>query len=132
MAKQSHTAACLSLIEEYQSLSQDSNIELTGNSLTIAKATAISGKHFRQVVTSPEVPDLLHKNVEFLNAVLAGGHAVYGVNTGYGASADVRTSQDMELQKSFIRLLNVGFADQLKPKVMRVVMAVRADSLARG
>jgi histidine ammonia-lyase len=132
MSNQNHAAFCLSLIDEYQSLTSNSDIQLDGRSLTVASATAISAKRFRRVVTSPEVPDVLRKNSKFLIDILASGHAVYGVNTGYGGSANVRTPEALELQQSFIRHLNVGFADQLDPEVMRVVMAVRANSLARG
>ena len=132
VASQSHTAFFMSLIDEYRSLTEASDIELDGRSLTIATAAAISSKHFRRVVMSPEVTDVLNKNTKFLVDLLTSGHVVYGVNTGYGGSADVRTPEALELQRKFIRHLNVGFADWLAPEVVRVVMAVRANSLSRG
>jgi histidine ammonia-lyase len=133
MAATDHTAIFLSLVAEYQSLNSTSGeIQLDGHSLTIATAAAISAKNFLRVVTSPEVPGLLRENAKFLIDLLSSGHAVYGVNTGYGGSANVRSPEAIELQRSFTRHLNVGFADKLDPEVMRVVMAVRANSLARG
>jgi len=132
MATMNHTELFMSLIKEYKALDNLSHIKIDGQSLTIATAAAISTKHFSRVVMSPEVPEELRKNAKFLLDLLATGHAVYGVNTGYGGSANVRTAEAVELQQSFIRHLNVGFADRLDPEVMRVVMAVRANSLARG
>jgi histidine ammonia-lyase len=133
MAFTDHTNVWLSLFDEYQSLdSVSSEIQLNGQSLTIATAAAISVKRFKRVITSPDVPDLLRANAKFLIDLISSGHSIYGANTGYGGSANVRSSEVVELQRSFIRFLNVGFADRLDPKVMRVVMAVRANSLSRG
>ena len=132
MATMNHTELFMSLIKEYQSFDNLSDIKIDGHSMTIATAAAISAKHFRRVAMSPEVPEELRKNAKFLLDLLATGHAVYGVNTGYGGSANVRSAEAIGLQQSFIRHLNVGFADRLDPEVMRVVMAVRANSLARG
>jgi phenylalanine ammonia-lyase len=127
-----HVQICLSLFDDYKQLQPTVDLVLDGTSLTVASAAAIAARNFRQIVTSPEVATRLHDNSAFLDEVLTSGHVVYGITTGYGGSADVRSSNAHLMQQAFIRHLNVGFADTIKPETMRVIMAVRANSLSRG
>jgi histidine ammonia-lyase len=59
---------------------------------------------------------------------------VYGVNTGFGALAEVRISatQIVELQKNLVRSHSVGVGDPLPTDVVRAMMLLRAQVLARG
>jgi histidine ammonia-lyase len=64
----------------------------------------------------------------------AGDAPVYGVNTGFGKLANKRISQgELEaLQRNLIRSHSVGVGAPLQPAVMRLMMALKAASLARG
>jgi histidine ammonia-lyase len=65
----------------------------------------------------------------------AGGtEAVYGVNTGFGSLADVRIPPESlgELQLNLLRSHAAGVGDPLPPRVVRAVMALRANVLAKG
>lgn len=127
-------AQCLSLLAEWRHLQAvDSDITIDGRSLSIATIAAIADKRFRSLVTSPEVDALLRRNADYLHAQLASGHVIYGVNTGYGGSADVRSPDALAMQRSLIQHLNIGFGDKMEePGIMRAVMAVRANSLSLG
>ena len=64
----------------------------------------------------------------------AGDAAVYGVNTGFGKLASTRISAaDLAtLQLNLIRSHSVGVGEPLAPEVVRLVLALKAGSLARG
>jgi histidine ammonia-lyase len=59
---------------------------------------------------------------------------VYGVNTGFGKLASQRISKDQlaALQRNLIRSHSVGVGELLPPAVMRLMLATKAASLARG
>ena len=64
----------------------------------------------------------------------AGKAPVYGVNTGFGKLASTRISEaDLAtLQLNLIRSHSVGVGEPLAPEVVRLVLALKAGSLARG
>ena len=64
----------------------------------------------------------------------AGDAPVYGVNTGFGKLASTRISAaDLAtLQLNLIRSHSVGVGEPLAPEVVRLVLALKAGSLARG
>ena len=63
-----------------------------------------------------------------------GSAAVYGVNTGFGKLASTRISEaDLaKLQLNLIRSHSVGVGAPLQPAVLRLMLALKAASLARG
>jgi len=63
-----------------------------------------------------------------------GQAAVYGVNTGFGKLASTRISEaDLAtLQLNLIRSHSVGVGDALSAPVLRLMLATKAASLARG
>ena len=58
----------------------------------------------------------------------------YGVNTGFGKLASTRISEDQldTLQLNLIRSHSVGVGEPLVPPVIRLMLALKAASLARG
>ncbi len=65
---------------------------------------------------------------------MRGGRLVYGVNTGFGQLADVRIASDQlaELQVNLIRSHAAGTGAPLGEPVVRAILALRANCLARG
>ena len=63
-----------------------------------------------------------------------GDAPVYGVNTGFGTLANKRISKEQlaTLQCNLIRSHCVGVGEPLSPPVMRLMLALKAASLARG
>ncbi len=59
---------------------------------------------------------------------------VYGVNTGFGKLASTRISESdlATLQLNLIRSHSVGVGEPLTPPVLRLMLALKAASLARG
>jgi histidine ammonia-lyase len=72
-----------------------------------------------------------------VDAVVAGGDrapAVYGVNTGFGALAEVRISSDqvVRLQQNLVRSHAAGVGSPLPREAVRGMMLLRAAVLATG
>jgi len=72
--------------------------------------------------------------VERLTAGGAGAPKVYGVNTGFGALAEVRVDaqQIRELQKNLVRSHAAGVGAPLEREVVRTMLLLRAQVLATG
>ena len=85
-----------------------------------------------------EIDDAARKVIAASAAVVqraaAGDAPVYGVNTGFGKLASTRISADdlATLQRNLIRSHSVGVGEPLAPEVVRLVLALKAGSLARG
>ena len=69
-----------------------------------------------------------------VQAAARGDAPVYGVNTGFGKLANQRisTRQLDTLQLNLIRSHSVGVGEPLAPEVVRLLLAMKAASLARG
>ena len=72
--------------------------------------------------------------VAVVAAAAAGDAPVYGVNTGFGKLANQRIgAADLDtLQLNLIRSHSVGVGEPLAPAVVRLMLALKAASLARG
>lgn len=69
-----------------------------------------------------------------VQAAAAGDAAVYGVNTGFGklASTRINAADLARLQLNLIRSHSVGVGEPLPAPVLRLMLATKAASLARG
>jgi histidine ammonia-lyase len=101
--------------------------------LTLADLQAI-----RAGGVSIEIDPAAHRSIAASAAVVAraaaGAAPVYGVNTGFGKLASTRISEaDLDtLQLNLIRSHAVGVGEPLAPAVVRLMLALKAASLARG
>jgi len=69
-----------------------------------------------------------------VDAVIASGEQVYGLNTGFGQLAQVRISDDelLHLQENLIRSHAVGVGELLPDEIVRLVMVMKVMALAQG
>jgi histidine ammonia-lyase len=74
------------------------------------------------------------KSAAVVAAAAAGDAPVYGVNTGFGKLASTRIAKDQlaALQLNLIRSHAVGVGAPMSPEVVRLMLATKAASLARG
>ncbi|MEY3024933.1 MAG: hypothetical protein RJA16_1759, partial [Planctomycetota bacterium] len=86
------------------------------------------------VVLGDEGRRLLEHGRHALERALAGGRAIYGVNTGFGSLARVRLEgRDLEaMQANLVRSHASGVGPPLPREVVRAMMLVLAASLTRG
>ncbi len=88
-----------------------------------------------QTMTLPSHAREAIANSHALVARAAAGDApVYGVNTGFGKLASKRISREdlATLQLNLIRSHSVGVGEPMSPSVVRLILALKAASLARG
>ena len=126
-----HASLSISFLNEFHS-SLNSSIVLNGSDLSIPRLHAISQKLVSSVSVDDNNLKDVESNAEYLNEKIRSGKVIYGVSTGFGGSANVRSSNLEEVQKSLVRHLNAGFSTKFTPDVTRGVMAVRANSLSRA
>ncbi len=91
----------------------------------------------RKVEISPGAREAMARARAVVDAVVAGGDqapAVYGVNTGFGALAEVRISaaQVTQLQQNLVRSHAAGIGQPLARDAVRGMMLLRAAVLATG
>ena len=66
--------------------------------------------------------------------VIASGQVVYGINTGFGklAQKTIPTEKLEELQRALVRSHCAGVGDPLADEVVFLILALKANGLARG
>jgi histidine ammonia-lyase len=78
--------------------------------------------------------EAIRGSADVVRRAAAGDAPVYGVNTGFGklASRRIEPAQLKALQMNLIRSHSVGVGAPLEPPVVRLMLALKAASLARG
>ncbi len=86
------------------------------------------------LAVNPEAKAAVDGAAETVNRVLAAGRTVYGVNTGFGLLARTRIDDARltELQRSLVLSHSAGTGPLLDDAVVRLTIALKAASLARG
>ncbi len=111
-------------------------LRLGDDALTL-EALADVARGRRRVEISARAMAAMTRAREVVDAVVAGGDeapAVYGVNTGFGALAEVRISaaQVKQLQQNLVRSHAAGVGQPLPREAVRAMMLLRAAVLATG
>ncbi len=88
----------------------------------------------RRLSIDPSAWPAVLASAALVQAAAAGDAPVYGVNTGFGKLASTRISAaDLAtLQCNLIRSHSVGVGEPLDASVLRLMLALKAASLARG
>lgn len=86
------------------------------------------------LVMDPQALPAILASAAVVQRAAAGAAPVYGVNTGFGKLAGTRIGADdlAALQRNLIRSHGAGVGDPLPAAVVRLVLALKAASLARG
>jgi len=110
-----------------------SSVSLVPGRLTLDQLRRIWSRPATLAVDSAAKPavDAAAKAVE---RVLASGRTVYGVNTGFGLLARTRIDDArlVELQRALVLSHSAGTGPLLDEAVVRLIVALKAASLARG
>jgi histidine ammonia-lyase len=87
-----------------------------------------------QLQLDPSAAPVIAASAAVVQRAAEGDAPVYGVNTGFGKLANQRISEsDLALlQLNLIRSHSVGVGEPLQPAVVRLMLAMKAASLARG
>lgn len=109
------------------------SIVLDGSPLAIADVVAVA-RRGGTAVLAEQARTTIARGRRLIEAIVAHGDTIYGVNTGFGSLARVRVSpaELLELQRNLVRSHAAGVGDPLPVEVTRAMLLITAASLARG
>jgi histidine ammonia-lyase len=110
-------------------------IELTGATLTIERLVAVARGGEPVAQLAPETRARMERSHHWVvEAIADAGKVIYGVNTGFGSLANRRISaaEAQQLSRNVIAACMTGVGDALPEDVVRGMMLIRANMLARG
>ncbi|KFH41187.1 Phenylalanine/tyrosine ammonia-lyase-like protein [Hapsidospora chrysogenum ATCC 11550] len=146
-----HTSATLRLWTQLQDLRRGrSSIVLDGDNLSIAALVAVARHSVRATIsTDDELARRIERSIVALDAYLSKDRVVYGVNTGFGGSADARTQELDDLQIGLLQHTQSAIltswdkelaaraherepAHVMNPEWVKAAMVTRANQNLRG
>lgn len=107
---------------------------LVPGALTLAQLQRLCAPEPAQVRLEPACRAGIRASADLVRRATEGDAPVYGVNTGFGKLATQRIARDdlALLQLKLLRSHAVGVGDPLPERVVRLVLLLKAASLARG
>ncbi|MDI5892142.1 histidine ammonia-lyase [Halomonas rhizosphaerae] len=109
------------------------HLEIQPGTMTLAQARQVFQEPVS--VSLPTSADAdIGKSVDCVNRVIAENRTVYGINTGFGLLAQTRiANEDLEaLQRSLVLSHATGVGVALDDSLVRLIMVLKVNSLARG
>jgi histidine ammonia-lyase len=109
-------------------------LELTGDSLTLDHAEHILHGRVERLSLAPAARKRVERSRRALEALMATGATIYGVNTGFGKLSNQRIAPDevLALQENLLRSHAVGVGPLLSVGVSRLALALRIQALLKG
>jgi histidine ammonia-lyase len=109
-------------------------LELNGAGLTLDDAERILSGGVERLALAAAARRRVEKARRALEALMAAGATIYGVNTGFGKLSNKRIEPDevLALQENLLRSHAVGMGPLLGIGVSRLALALRIQALAKG
>ena len=109
------------------------NLILTPGTLTLAQLREVYSHPVTLTLDESAIP-AINNSVACVNAILAEGRTAYGINTGFGLLAQTRiAAEELEdLQRSLVLSHAAGIGEPLDDNLVRLMMVLKINSLARG
>lgn len=91
-------------------------------------------RHPVQLRLDASAIDGINASVACVNDIVAEGRTAYGINTGFGLLAQTRIADEdlQNLQRSLVLSHAAGVGDPLDDAMVRLIMVLKINSLARG
>ena len=108
-------------------------IIIDGNTLTIEDVINVC-KNYEKVALSPKAEPKIAESRAFVEKVVKENRTVYGITTGFGelANKSIPPKDTEKLQVNIIRSHCTGVGKPLDEEVVRGVILLRANALAKG
>ncbi|MGQ0660494.1 histidine ammonia-lyase [Sphingosinicella sp.] len=105
---------------------------LRPGSVTLAELRAVWDG--APVALTDEAWTAIDASAAAVEAIVASGRTVYGINTGFGLLASTRIPPERlaELQRNLILSHSAGLGEPLPARIVRLMMALKAIGLGRG
>ncbi len=110
-------------------------ISIDGQRLTLSDLVSVArGTAAEAVGLTTDSRAAIERSRAWVVSVLHGERAIYGVNTGFGSLARVRIDPDQtsQLSRNLIKSHAAGVGPAAPDEVVRAMMLLRANALARG
>lgn len=109
-------------------------IILNGNSLTIPDLYQLATDNRSTISLAPSAVSAMKRSRRQVEEWLRNDEVIYGVTTGFGEFANVRIphAKIEELQRNLIKSHAAGAGDPLPTDVVRAMMVLRVNALAKG
>ncbi len=109
-------------------------LTLVPGQLTLAQLRQLCSPTPPQVAIDPACRDGIRASAALVRKATEGDAAVYGVNTGFGKLASTRIAREdlAVLQLKLLRSHAVGVGEPMSERVVRLILILKATSLARG
>ncbi len=109
------------------------SVTIDGDSLSLEKVVRVVREGAR-VKLSDSAKHKMTVSRESLMKLVSEGRVIYAVNTGVGELVDVKIQPDelKALQVNLLRSHACGVGDRYPPEVVRAMMLLRANALAKG
>jgi len=108
-------------------------VTLDGETLTLEQVVAVA-RYGANADLHPEAKEKVLKSREYVDHLIAGNQTVYGITTGFGMFSDVLISKEdaKKLQRNLIMSHATGVGEPLPIEVVRAILLLRANALAKG
>ncbi|WP_019119795.1 histidine ammonia-lyase [Brevibacillus massiliensis] len=108
-------------------------ITLQGDRLTIEEVTAVARQHAQIALTNTAIARI-QRSRRMVENMVDEQKVVYGITTGFGKFSDVLISRDdvSRLQENLIMSHACGMGDPYPEEVVRAMMVLRVNALAKG
>lgn len=108
-------------------------IKIDGKTLDLKSVWLVAMEGYKVELEASSLEDVKSSR-DYIEARIAQGETMYGVNTGFGHFSDVAISKEqlVELQKNLIRSHCCGVGAPFTPEETRAIMLLRANALLRG
>lgn len=109
------------------------HIFIDGNSLTLEQFIQVT-RNFAAVELTAESIEKVNKARALVDRYVEEGKVVYGITTGFGKFSDVTITGDetVKLQRNLIISHSCGVGNYLDEEIVRGIMLLRANALAKG
>src|SRR3990172_10091641 len=110
-------------------------VHVTGETLSIEELVWVARGGAKVAPLGAEVKSRMMESYDWVQRAMAdGGRVVYGVNTGYGplAKQHIPADQARQLSRNLVLTCMVGVGEPLPPDLVRGMMLIRANTLAKG
>lgn len=108
-------------------------MQIDGHTLNLNSLTSVA-LHKETVSLAESALSAILASRAYIESCIRNGETMYGVNTGFGAFSQVRINDNQieDLQRNLIRSHCAGVGKPFAPEVVRAIMLLRANTLARG
>ncbi len=108
-------------------------LTVDGETLTLDKIETFIKSNPKLDISS-EAKKRINKSRDLVEKWVNNNETIYGVTTGFGEFANVRISKEniLELQENLIVSHSAGTGEYLPPAIVKIMMLLRLNALARG